>query len=77
MLAVHRNAWAHQVENGQSNGRCRPPSIEDAAWYDSAAASRIGPRRVALFIRDPDGNVLEFDQLADEKADTYSEGDPA
>jgi lactoylglutathione lyase len=24
---------------------------------------RIGPRRVALFIRDPDGNVLEFDQL--------------
>lgn len=23
----------------------------------------IGPRRVALFIRDPDGNVLEFDQL--------------
>jgi lactoylglutathione lyase len=25
--------------------------------------SQIGPRRVALFIRDPDGNVLEFDQL--------------
>lgn len=24
---------------------------------------RLGPRRVALFIRDPDGNVLEFDQL--------------
>jgi lactoylglutathione lyase len=23
----------------------------------------IGPRRIALFIRDPDGNVLEFDQL--------------
>lgn len=23
----------------------------------------IGPRRRALFIRDPDGNVLEFDQL--------------
>ncbi|MEH6799606.1 MAG: VOC family protein [Halopseudomonas sabulinigri] len=23
----------------------------------------IGPRRVALFIRDPDGNVLEFNQL--------------
>ena len=23
----------------------------------------IGPRRTALFIRDPDGNVLEFDQL--------------
>lgn len=23
----------------------------------------IGSRRVALFIRDPDGNVLEFDQL--------------
>jgi lactoylglutathione lyase len=24
---------------------------------------QIGPRRIALFIRDPDGNVLEFDQL--------------
>lgn len=24
---------------------------------------RIGPRRIALFIRDPDGNVLEFNQL--------------
>lgn len=24
---------------------------------------RIGPRRVALFIRDPDGNVMEFNQL--------------
>ncbi|WP_349617775.1 VOC family protein [Azotobacter salinestris] len=23
----------------------------------------IGPRRIALFIRDPDGNVLEFNQL--------------
>lgn len=23
----------------------------------------IGPRRIALFFRDPDGNVLEFDQL--------------
>lgn len=27
----------------------------------------IGPRRVALFIRDPDGNVLEFNQLIFEK----------
>ncbi|ENO89728.1 glyoxalase family protein family [Thauera linaloolentis 47Lol = DSM 12138] len=26
---------------------------------------RIGPRRIALFIRDPDGNVLEFNQLID------------
>lgn len=25
----------------------------------------IGPRRVALFIRDPDGNVLEFNQLVE------------
>jgi catechol 2,3-dioxygenase-like lactoylglutathione lyase family enzyme len=24
---------------------------------------QLGPRRVALFIRDPDGNVLEFNQL--------------
>lgn len=26
----------------------------------------IGPRRIALFIRDPDGNVLEFNQLVEE-----------
>ena len=26
---------------------------------------RIGPRRLALFIRDPDGNVLEFNELID------------
>lgn len=26
----------------------------------------IGPRRVALFIRDPDGNVLEFNELTHE-----------
>ena len=25
----------------------------------------IGPRRIALFIRDPDGNVLEFNQIID------------
>ncbi|KFE51266.1 VOC family protein [Pseudomonas syringae] len=25
----------------------------------------IGPRRIALFFRDPDGNVLEFNQLVD------------
>ncbi|WNW09998.1 VOC family protein [Pseudomonas sp. DTU_2021_1001937_2_SI_NGA_ILE_001] len=29
---------------------------------------RIGPRRIALFIRDPDGNVLEFNQLIPEGA---------
>jgi len=28
----------------------------------------IGPRRVALFIRDPDGNVLEFNQLVEGEA---------
>lgn len=28
---------------------------------------RIGPRRIALFIRDPDGNVLEFNQLIPEE----------
>lgn len=28
----------------------------------------IGPRRIALFIRDPDGNVLEFNQLIDGEA---------
>lgn len=29
----------------------------------------IGPRRVALFIRDPDGNVLEFNQLIPQPGD--------
>ncbi|MFT3759374.1 VOC family protein [Thauera sp.] len=29
----------------------------------------IGPRRIALFIRDPDGNVLEFNQLTHDKGD--------
>lgn len=27
----------------------------------------IGPRRIALFIRDPDGNVIEFNQLIDSR----------
>ena len=31
---------------------------------------RIGPRRIALFIRDPDRNVLEFDQLLPEPTAT-------
>jgi len=29
---------------------------------------QLGPRRTALFIRDPDGNVLEFNQLLSEDA---------
>lgn len=27
---------------------------------------RLGPRRIALFIRDPDGNVLEFNELLEQ-----------
>ncbi|CAD5106199.1 VOC family protein [Zestomonas carbonaria] len=39
------------------------------AWLDeqgivvTEGPHHIGPRRIALFIRDPDGNVLEFNQL--------------
>lgn len=41
-------------------------------WLDEAGIAitegihRIGPRRIALFIRDPDSNVLEFNQLLPE-----------
>lgn len=41
------------------------------AWLDEHGIAitegphHIGPRRIALFIRDPDGNVLEFNQLVD------------
>ena len=28
---------------------------------------QLGPRRITLFIRDPDGNVLEFNQLLSEE----------
>lgn len=41
------------------------------AWLDeqniviTEGPHPIGPRRIALFIRDPDGNVLEFNQLID------------
>ncbi|WP_201551515.1 VOC family protein [Psychrobacter fjordensis] len=28
---------------------------------------KLGPRRITLFIRDPDGNVLEFNQLLSEE----------
>jgi len=40
-----------------------------ATWLDSAGIpitegpGPIGPRRIGLFFRDPDGNVLEFNQL--------------
>lgn len=43
-------------------------------WLDMAGIiitediHRIGPRRIALFIRDPDRNVLEFNQLLPEPA---------
>jgi len=43
-------------------------------WLDTAGIiitdgiHRIGPRRIALFIRDPDRNVLEFNQLLPESA---------
>jgi len=43
-------------------------------WLDRAGIiitediHRIGPRRIALFIRDPDRNVLEFNQLLPEPA---------
>lgn len=34
---------------------------------------RIGPRRITLFIRDPDGNVLEFNQLLPAVPDSDSD----
>ncbi len=37
--------------------------LEQAGIRITEGPEAIGPRRIALFIRDPDGNVLEFDQL--------------
>lgn len=43
-------------------------------WLDQAGITitegihRLGPRRITLFIRDPDRNVLEFNQLLAEPA---------
>jgi len=55
-------------------GMTHPAFIVDdldalAAWFSeqgiviTEGPHHIGPRRIALFIRDPDGNVLEFNQL--------------
>lgn len=55
-------------------GMTHPAFIVDdlealVAWLNEQGISitegphHIGPRRIALFIRDPDGNVLEFNQL--------------
>jgi lactoylglutathione lyase len=40
--------------------------LKDEGIHITEGPERIGPRRIALFIRDPDGNVLEFDQLLTE-----------
>lgn len=37
--------------------------LERSGIHITEGPAAIGPRRMALFIRDPDGNVLEFDQL--------------
>jgi lactoylglutathione lyase len=37
--------------------------LEQSGIRITEGPTKIGPRRIALFIRDPDGNVLEFDQL--------------
>lgn len=37
--------------------------LEQSGIKITEGPEKIGPRRIALFIRDPDGNVLEFDQL--------------
>ena len=37
--------------------------LERSGIHITEGPAAIGPRRTALFIRDPDGNVLEFDQL--------------
>ncbi len=57
-------------------GMTHPAFIVDdlpafAHWLDvqgiviTEGPHAIGPRRIALFIRDPDGNVLEFNQLVE------------
>lgn len=40
--------------------------LEQAGITITEGIHRIGPRRITLFIRDPDRNVLEFNQLVPE-----------
>src|SRR5690554_400952 len=44
--------------------------LEQANIPITEGIHRIGPRRIALFIRDPDRDVLEFNQLLPESAAT-------
>lgn len=43
--------------------------LEQKSIHITEGPHAIGPRRIALFIRDPDGNVLEFDQLIDHQGE--------
>lgn len=42
--------------------------LEQAGIVITEGIHRLGPRRITLFIRDPDRNVLEFNQLVPESA---------
>lgn len=42
--------------------------LEEAGIAITEGIHRLGPRRITLFIRDPDRNVLEFNQLVAEPA---------
>lgn len=46
--------------------------LEEAGIAITEGIHRIGPRRITLFIRDPDRNVLEFNQLVPESASPVS-----
>ncbi|WMN61916.1 VOC family protein (plasmid) [Pseudoalteromonas xiamenensis] len=41
--------------------------LEHQGIHITEGPKQLGPRRITLFIRDPDGNVLEFNQLIEQE----------
>ena len=72
--AARRLERETEVKKSRFIARVAPVSSREEVkdWLDQAGIEitegihRLGPRRITLFIRDPDRNVLEFNQLLPE-----------